>query len=70
MKEVNTFENLSFEMYVLETTAQCVRDKIHLEGCKELIFSLSFYDVAKKVLFGCNMLNCRKMTKKKSKYYS
>ena len=28
MKEVNTFENLSWEMCVLETTAQCVRDKM------------------------------------------
>ena len=52
-------------MYVLEMTAQCVRDKMQLEHCKEVIFSLRIYDVTRKAIFGWNMLNCMKMSKKK-----
>ena len=66
----NKFENQFGELYALETTAQCVRDKMHYEQCKEiifsLIFSLSIYDVTKKALFGRNMLNCMKTSKNKT----
>ena len=47
--------------YVLETTAQCVKDKMHWERCKEITFSLIFHltvtDVKKKALYAQNMLN-------------
>ena len=43
----------------------------HLERCKEiifsLIFSLSICDVTKEALFGQNMLNCTKTSKKKQR---
>ena len=59
---------------VLKTTAQCVRDKIPQEQCKEITFSLIFYftvyDVTKKALYGWNMLNHTKTFKKNFRYYS
>ena len=56
-------------MYVLGMTAKCDRDKMYQEHCKEVIFSLIFsfsiYDISKKVLYGWNMLNSTKTSKKK-----
>ena len=57
------FLALFSEMCVLETTAQCVKDKMDLEQCKEIIFSLIFRltinDVTKKTLYGRYMFDCR-----------
>ena len=59
---------------VLETTAQCVRDKMHLKLCKYLTFSLVSYFYNKwrhkKATYGRNTFDCRKMSKKNAGYFS
>ena len=63
-------KGLSF-LYVLETTAQCVRDKMHLEQCKVIIFYFIFLltvnDVIKKALYGRNMVVICSTVKKQAK---
>ena len=64
MKEENMFENLFWEMYVLETTAQCVRQNALRAIIFSLIFSFTIDDVTKIALFGRKMLNWKKTRKK------
>ena len=51
MKEENTFEYFFFKMCVLETSAQCVIEKMPLKLTFSLIFWLIVNDVTKKVLY-------------------
>ena len=62
-RKINSWGTTQFESILWHS--QFIQINTKIERCKEIIFSLSIYDVTKKALFGRNMLNCTKTSKKK-----